>query len=72
MLVSIELAHFLLTRDHAVLLAGLTFLAICRPSDRTVASVVVVVVVGIYNRSQIRTSKCIYLIFGVSIGLDFG
>ena len=32
--------------------------------------VVVVVVVGVCNRSQMRTSKCICLIFGVSIGLD--
>jgi len=49
-------------------------LAICRPSDRTVASVVVivvvVVVVGVGNRCQMRTSKFTCLIFGVSIGLD--
>jgi len=50
-------------------------LAICCPSDRTVASVVVgifivVVVVGICNYCQMRTSKCTCLIFGVSIGLD--
>ena len=52
-------------------------LAICRPSDRTVASgvvgvvvvVVVIVVVGVCNRSQMRTSKCTYLIFGVSMNL---
>jgi len=34
--------------------------------------VVVVVVVGVCNRSQMRTSKCTCLIFGVSIGLDPG
>ena len=53
-------------------------LAICRPSDRTVASgvvvvvvvvVIVVVVIGICNGSQMRTSKCTCLIFGASIGL---
>jgi len=32
----------------------------------------VVVVVGVCNRSQRRTSKCTCLIFGVSIGLDPG
>jgi len=47
-----------------------TLLAICRPSGCTVASGVVVVVVC--NRSQIRTTKCTRLIFGVSIGLDPG
>ena len=50
-------------------------LAICnRPSGCTVASGVVgvVVVVGVCNRSQMRTSKCTCLIFGVSIGLDPG
>jgi len=46
-------------------------LAICRPSGCTVASGVVVVV-GVCNRSQMRTSKCTCLIFGVSIGLDPG
>jgi len=49
----------------------------CRPSGYTVASGVVgvgvvVVVVGVCNRSQMRTSKCTYLISGVSIGLDPG
>jgi len=44
-------------------------LAICHPSGYTVASGIVVVV---YNRSQVRTSKCTCLIFGVSIGLDPG
>ena len=44
-------------------------LAICRPSGCTVASGVVDVVVGVCNRSQMRTSKCTCLIFGVSIGL---
>jgi len=45
-------------------------LAIClySPSDRTVASGVVGV--GNYNHSQMRTSKCTCVIFGVSIGLD--
>jgi len=40
----------------------------------TVASGVVGVriVVGVCNRSQMRTSKCTCLIFGVSIGLDAG
>jgi len=51
-------------------------LATCRPSGCTVASgvvgVVVVVVVGVCNCSQMRTSKCTCLIFGVSIGLDHG
>jgi len=47
-------------------------LVICRPSGCTVASGVVVIVVGVCNRSQMRTSKCTCLIFGVSIGLDPG
>ena len=52
-------------------------LAICRPSGRTVVSgvvgvVIVVVVVGVCNRSQMRTSKCTCLIFGVSIDLHPG
>ena len=51
-----------------------SLLAICRPSDRTVASGVVVVVVvvdvDVCNRSQMRTSKYTCLIFGVSVGLD--
>jgi len=53
----------------------LVSLAICRPSGCTVASGVVgvgVVVVGACNCSQMRTSKCTCLIFGVSIGLDPG
>jgi len=50
-------------------------LAICRPSGCTVVSGVVgvgVVVVGVCNHSQMRTSKCrpTCLIFGVSVGLD--
>ena len=54
-----------------------TSLAIClyRPSDRTMASgvvVVVVVIVGVCNRSQMRTSKCTCVSSGVSIGLDPG
>jgi len=49
-----------------------TLLAIRRPSGSTVASGVVVVVVGVCNRSQMRTSKCTCLIFGMSIGLDPG
>jgi len=50
-------------------------LSICRPNGCTVVSgvvVVVVVVVDVCNRSQMRTSKCTCLIFGVSIGLDPG
>jgi len=43
-------------------------LAICRLGDCTVASGIVVVVISICNRSQMRTSKCTCLIFGVSIG----
>ena len=49
--------------------------AICRPNGCTVVSVVVVVVVvggGVCNRSQMRTSKCTCLIFGVNIGLEPG
>ena len=34
--------------------------------------VVVVIVVGVCNHCQMRTSKCTCLIFGVSIGLDPG
>jgi len=46
-------------------------MSICRPSGCTVVSgVVVVVVVSVCNRSQMRTSKCTCLIFGVSIVLD--
>ena len=41
-------------------------LVICRPT----VAFGVVVVVGVCNRSQMRTSKCPCLIFGVSIGLD--
>jgi len=44
-------------------------LAICHPSGCTVASGVVVVV-GVCNRSQMRTSKFTCLIFGVSIVLS--
>jgi len=39
---------------------------LCRPSGCTVVSGVVVVV-GVCNRSQMRTSKCTCLIIGVSI-----
>jgi len=47
-------------------------LAICRPSGCTVESGVVVVVVGVgvCNRSKVRTTKCTCLFFGVSVGLD--
>jgi len=45
------------------------FLVIYRPSDCTVASGVVVVVI-VCNCSQMRTSKFTCLIFGVNIGLD--
>ena len=47
----------------------MSLLAICRPSGCTVVSSDVV---GICNRSQMRTSECTCLIFGVSIGLDPG
>jgi len=51
-------------------------LAVCRPSGCTVASgvvvVVIVIVIGICNRSKMRTSKCTCLIFDASIGLDPG
>ena len=60
-------AHIVLPRD--------TLLAICRcPGGCTVASGVVGVgvVVVVCNCSQMRTSKCTCLIFGVSIGLDPG
>jgi len=50
-------------------MSTVALLATCRPSGCTVASGVVVVVVGVCNRSQMRTSKCTRLIFGVSIGL---
>jgi len=44
-----------------------------RPNGCTVESGIVVgVVVGVCNRSQMRTSKCTCLIFGVTIGLDPG
>jgi len=46
-------------------------MTICRPIGCTVASGIVVVV-GVCNRSQMRTSKFTCLIFGVSIGLDPG
>jgi len=48
----------------------------CRPSGCTMASgvvgvvVVVVIVGGDCNHSQMRTTKCACLIFGVRIGLD--
>jgi len=45
------------------------YVALVGPSGYTVVSGVVVVVC---NRSQMRTSKCTCLIFGVSIGLDPG
>jgi len=63
------------SRSHSLakLLLLLLSLAICHPSGCTVASGVVgVVVVGVCNRSQMRTSKYACLIFGVSIGLDPG
>ena len=43
------------------------YLAICR-----LVVVLSAVVVGVCNRSQMRTSKCACLIIGVSIGLDPG
>jgi len=45
----------------------LSLLVICHPSDRTVASGVVVVVVGVCKRSQMRTSKCTCLIFVMTL-----
>jgi len=54
---------------HTVLMFA-HLLEICRPSGCTVVSDVVVVVVC--NHSQMRTSKCTCLIFGVSIGLAPG
>ena len=53
------------------LLPKIALLAICRPSGCTVASGVVGVV-GVCNRSQMRTTERTCLIFGVSIGLDPG
>jgi len=48
---------------------GQLSLSIRRPSGCTVASSVAGIVV-VCNCSQMRTSKCTCLIFGVSIGLD--
>jgi len=47
-------------------------LVVClyRPGDRTVASGIVVIIVGICNHSRMKTSKSTCAIFGVSIGLD--
>jgi len=45
---------------------------IIRDMSPSGCSMVAGVVVGVCNRSQMRTSKCTYLIFGVSIGLDHG
>jgi len=45
-------------------------LVICRPSGCTVVSGIIVD--GVCDRSQMRTSKCTCLIFGVSIDLDHG
>jgi len=47
-------------------------LAICRPNGCTVVSGIGVIVIGVCNRSQMRTSKCTCVIFGASIGLDPG
>jgi len=52
-------------------------LAICRHSGCTLLSgivgvVIIVGVIGVCNRSQMKTSKCTCLIFGVSIDLDPG
>jgi len=52
---------------HVFLILSL-LLAICRPSGCTMASGIV----GVFNCSQMRTSKCTCLIFGVSIVLDPG
>ena len=63
----------------AMAVVHIYLLAICRPSGCTVESgvvgigvVIVVVVGGVCNRSQMRTSKRTCLIFGVNIGLDPG
>ena len=47
-------------------------LAICLGCTVASGIVSVVVVVGVCNCSQMRTSKCTCLIFGVSVGLDPG
>jgi len=49
-----------------------TGFAICHYSYWQYVTLVVsgIVVVGVCNRCQMRTSKCTCLIFGVSIGLD--
>jgi len=45
----------------------------CRPSGYTVVSGIVgVIVVGVCNCCEMRTSKRTCLVFGVSIGLDPG
>ena len=48
-----------------------SLLAICCSSGCSVASGIIVIG-GVCNCSQMRTSKCTCLIFGVSIGLDPG
>jgi len=54
-----------------IIVVIILYFILCRPSGCTVVSgVIVVVVVGVCNHSQMRTSKCTCLIFGVSIGLD--
>ena len=63
-----ELRHCLYARLASKILIG----DMSPYSGCTVASGVVVVVVGVCNRSQMRTGKCTCLIFGVSIGLDPG
>ena len=63
---------YVLCVTHMVLPLSL-FLAICCPSGCTVVfGVVVVVVGGVCNCSQMRTIKCTCLISGVSIDNDPG
>ena len=53
----------------------ISLLVICRPSGCTVVSgivVVIIIVVGVCNRCQMKTTKWTCLIFGVSIDLDPG
>ena len=59
---------------HTLVYTYTKFIGDMSPSGCTVAYGVVdvVVVVGVCNRSQMRTSKSTCLIFGVSICLDRG
>jgi len=59
-------------RPNLVVSVEFILLVICGPNDRTVVSgvvgVIVVIVIGICNHSQMRTSICTCVIFGVNIG----